>query len=214
MMSLQRLGTAARQVSLKARAVATTMTTTTPIISWRSRPCPVWPVVRPNATMASSAFLFRRSLATTTTRQDRDPFQSILGETAPPEIVIGKVIDDGFILWKHGDAEQKVTVTGPLIAAPDDAWTWEVTNSKDGQIDTGHWNKQVLEVMRATEPRPELLVLGTGRQLRVLTPDTIAALKELGVSVEQLDTKQACSTFNILAEEGRDVMAMLLPITL
>ncbi|RKP25702.1 hypothetical protein SYNPS1DRAFT_9825, partial [Syncephalis pseudoplumigaleata] len=135
---------------------------------------------------------------------------NMLGETAPPEITIGKATDDGFVLWKHGDADRKVSVTGPLIVAAGNAWQWQL-DTRGTQLDVDTWSEQVLQVIRAVEPRPELLVLGTGRQLRSITPSSLATLKELGVSVEHLDTKQASMTFNILAEEGRDVMAMLLP---
>ncbi|KAI8055177.1 hypothetical protein BDF22DRAFT_675769 [Syncephalis plumigaleata] len=154
------------------------------------------------------------STLTTPLRQEHgSPFQNMLGDTPPPEIVIGKALDQGFILWKHGDASQKITVAGPLIVASGEAWNWQLDLTSDTTLDVATWSEQVLRVIRAVEPRPELLVLGTGRQLRNITPSSQNALKELGVSVEHLSTDQASMTFNILAEEGRDVMAMLLPKT-
>lgn len=59
--------------------------------------------------------------------------------------------------------------------------------------------------------RPELIVFGSGVRLRFPRPVWLAPLIELGIGVETMDTPAACRTYNILASEGRRVVAALLP---
>ena len=58
--------------------------------------------------------------------------------------------------------------------------------------------------------RPELVVFGSGEQLRVPKPAWVRALIEAGIGIETMDTPAACRTYNILAGEGRRVVAALL----
>ncbi len=57
---------------------------------------------------------------------------------------------------------------------------------------------------------PEVVLLGTGASLRFPHPRLTRALAEAGVGVEVMDTAAACRTFNILAADGRRVVAALL----
>jgi uncharacterized protein len=60
------------------------------------------------------------------------------------------------------------------------------------------------------EHKPEVVLLGTGATHRFPHPRLTRALAEAGVGVEVMDTPAACRTFNILAAEGRKVVAVLL----
>ncbi len=57
---------------------------------------------------------------------------------------------------------------------------------------------------------PELVVFGSGTRLRFPQPAWIRPLIEAGIGVESMDTAAACRTYNILAGEGRRVIAALL----
>lgn len=57
---------------------------------------------------------------------------------------------------------------------------------------------------------PELVVFGSGARLRFPRPAWIRPLIEAGIGVETMDTIAACRTYNILAGEGRRVIAALL----
>ena len=59
--------------------------------------------------------------------------------------------------------------------------------------------------------RPELIIFGSGAQLRFPRPGWLAPLIQLGIGVETMDTPAACRTYNVLASEGRRVVAALLP---
>lgn len=58
--------------------------------------------------------------------------------------------------------------------------------------------------------RPEVVLLGTGRQQRFPHPRLTAALARAGVGLEVMDTAAACRTYNILMAEGRRVLAAFL----
>jgi uncharacterized protein len=56
-----------------------------------------------------------------------------------------------------------------------------------------------------------IVLLGTGRTLRFPKPALTRALSEARIGLEVMDTGAACRTYNILAGEGRQVAAALLP---
>ena len=58
--------------------------------------------------------------------------------------------------------------------------------------------------------RPELVVFGSGERLRFPSPALLRALVGQNIGVETMDTPAACRTYNILAAEGRRVVAALL----
>jgi uncharacterized protein len=55
----------------------------------------------------------------------------------------------------------------------------------------------------------ELVIFGSGDQLRFIQPAWASPLMQRGVGLETMDTFAACRTFNILAGEGRKVAAAL-----
>ena len=55
----------------------------------------------------------------------------------------------------------------------------------------------------------ELVIFGSGDQLRFIQPVWASPLMQRGVGLETMDTFAACRTFNILAGEGRKVAAAL-----
>jgi len=60
------------------------------------------------------------------------------------------------------------------------------------------------------ELKPEILILGTGATQRFPPHELARALATTGVGVEVMDTRAACRTYNILASEGRKVVAAIL----
>ena len=63
-------------------------------------------------------------------------------------------------------------------------------------------------------PKPDLLILGTGGKLWMLSKETREALSALGIRVDVMDTGNAAAAYNLLAtERGVDgVGAALLPV--
>jgi len=58
--------------------------------------------------------------------------------------------------------------------------------------------------------KPEVVLFGAGASIRFPHPRLTRALTDAGVGLEVMDTPAACRTFNILAAEGRNVVAALL----
>ncbi len=57
---------------------------------------------------------------------------------------------------------------------------------------------------------PELVIFGSGQRLRFVAPTLLRSLIERRIGVETMDTAAACRTYNVLAGEGRAVVAALL----
>jgi uncharacterized protein len=71
------------------------------------------------------------------------------------------------------------------------------------QLDATHFQQ-------LAELKPELVVFGSGKALRFPAPTLQRSLMEQRIGLESMDTIAACRTYNILAGEGRHVLAVLL----
>ena len=63
---------------------------------------------------------------------------------------------------------------------------------------------------RLAESGPELVIFGSGSRLRFPPPAFLRSLMAARIGLETMDTVAACRTYNILAGEGRNVLAALL----
>lgn len=71
---------------------------------------------------------------------------------------------------------------------------------------------QVHHVDALVALQPEIVLLGTGAQLRFPEPRFMTPLRTNGIGIEIMDTAAACRTYNVLMAEGRHVAAALLMI--
>ncbi|WP_100551375.1 Mth938-like domain-containing protein [Caedibacter taeniospiralis] len=55
-----------------------------------------------------------------------------------------------------------------------------------------------------------IYLLGTGRTIQIPKDEIIIAFARLGKSLDFMDSAAACRTFNILANEGRNVVAAII----
>jgi uncharacterized protein len=60
------------------------------------------------------------------------------------------------------------------------------------------------------QAQPELVIFGSGHQLRFPPPIVLRPLMASRIGFETMDTAAACRTYNILVGEGRRVTAALL----
>ena len=56
----------------------------------------------------------------------------------------------------------------------------------------------------------EVVIFGSGARIRFPRPAWVAALAQRRIGLETMDSAAACRTYNILAQEGRDVAVALL----
>ena len=61
------------------------------------------------------------------------------------------------------------------------------------------------------EMEPEVALIGTGTAQIFLHPELMMCFYRRGIGVEIMTTDAACRTFNVLASEGRKVVAAMLP---
>jgi uncharacterized protein len=109
-----------------------------------------------------------------------------------------------------------------LISRLEGSRLWVHQTGFEGSVLVPHrgpvqaWGPQRFEDLRADHfgaalgLKPELVILGTGLHLRFPAPALWHALMEARVGFEAMDTGAACRTFNVLASEGRAVLAALI----
>jgi uncharacterized protein len=108
-----------------------------------------------------------------------------------------------------------ITAFAPgMVRVDDQGFTSSVVVPWRGEVQP--WPCTAFEQLRAEHFEhllalgPELVIFGSGRRLRFAAPSLMRALIERRVGVETMDTAAACRTYNVLAGEGRLVVAALL----
>lgn len=95
-----------------------------------------------------------------------------------------------------------------------DAWSEAVIVPWDGPVTpwgvVGHASLKEEHFARLLSLGPEIVIFGSGASLRFVHPSLLSQLYERRVGVETMDTSAACRTYNVLAGEGRRVVAALL----
>ncbi|TLS30524.1 hypothetical protein PpBr36_03678 [Pyricularia pennisetigena] len=143
----------------------------------------------------------------------------VLADAPEPEFSISACLADGFRL-----ANGTTVRDSGLLLVDGEAFSWrpwgdqapsspnlKLVNAK------GQWElpnpEEALAVLGLVWPRPDLLLLGLGAEMRPLCPATRKFITALGIRVEVLDTRNAAAQFNLLATERgtRDVAAALIP---
>ncbi|KAG1752466.1 NADH dehydrogenase 1 alpha subcomplex assembly factor 3 [Suillus paluster] len=148
--------------------------------------------------------LLRRTLHTTPIRQVDRPtaFTNMLAGDIPPPVQVSSITSAGIQL------ADGLILPSACIFLDGKVFLWDVPPRLwDG------WNREHWSVFETVVPKPEILVFGTGRRMELPPPSIRGYLKELGIQLDIMDTRNACSTYNLLAEEGRRVAAALLPYT-
>lgn len=59
---------------------------------------------------------------------------------------------------------------------------------------------------------PDVVLVGTGRLQHFLDQKTVFGFYRRNVGIEVMNTEAACRTFNVLVNEGRKVVAALMPL--
>ena len=98
-----------------------------------------------------------------------------------------------------GVAGEKVT-RSVVITSLGEQFDWDCANFSE--LSPAHF-------ARLADLSVELVIFGSGSQLRFIQPARASPLMQRGVGMETMDTFAACRTFNILAGEGRKVAAAL-----
>ena len=87
-----------------------------------------------------------------------------------------------------------------VIGARGERFAWDCARFEDLSVE---------HFARLAELDAELIVFGSGLKLRFPPPQWLRPLIARRIGVETMDTQAACRTYNILAQEGRTVVAAL-----
>ncbi|KAF8806146.1 hypothetical protein BYT27DRAFT_7191451 [Phlegmacium glaucopus] len=154
-----------------------------------------------------TSLLVSRKIHTTVARRDRS-FTNFLADDNPPPVQVSSLSDNGILL------ADGLLIPGACIFLEGKVYLWNVPELKSSMQTTwSEWAEERFQIFDVVSPRPEILLLGTGKKL-IQPPSFLRAyLGTLGIQLDVMDTRNACSTYNLLSEEGRRVAAALLPLT-
>jgi uncharacterized protein len=102
-------------------------------------------------------------------------------------------------LWVGGQAH----VGSLLVPWQGAAQPWPVGDV--GQLAAEHF-------MAILSLQPALVIFGSGARLQFVKPALYSSLIQRGIGIETMDTPAACRTYNVLAAEGRAVVAALIAV--
>lgn len=141
------------------------------------------------------------------------------------------VLETGQNILIHGYDIGKISITGLDADHPEvksgliDDWDGDnhlgiikksVSIRTDGTM--RHWQPQTTSdfnpehFLDFVEKTPEIVLLGTGQNLRFPPQECLSVLQQQNIGYEVMDTAAACRTFNVLVAEGRDVILAVLMI--
>ncbi|KAG0299690.1 hypothetical protein BGZ98_009847 [Dissophora globulifera] len=144
------------------------------------------------------------------------------------------------VCTKHGFVTtEAITLQGPVLCIGGQVFLWDIfkesgavvkslrstggsevkTPGTDGAASRSVFEtmdedtaREIFKVFELMNPRPEILIIGTGKAFVPLSPAVRAVIRGLGLQVDMMTTANAAATYNMLAEEGREVAAALLPL--
>ena len=91
--------------------------------------------------------------------------------------------------------------TASLIVTPDSILDWPPRTVDDLTLE----HLQMIKSLK-----PELVIIGTGEQQKMLSAEFLAFFGASGIGIECMTTAAACRTFNLLVSEGRHVVVGLI----
>ena len=141
------------------------------------------------------------------------------------------VLETGQNILIHGYDIGRISITGVDADHPEvksgliDDWDGDnhlgiikksISIRTDGTMN--HWQPQTNSEFNPehfldfVEKSPEIVLLGTGKNLNFPPQDCLSVLQQQNIGYEVMDTSAACRTFNVLVAEGRDVILAILMI--
>ncbi|KAI9152456.1 hypothetical protein H9P43_009247 [Blastocladiella emersonii ATCC 22665] len=177
----------------------------------------------PALTTAAAAAAPRLAASLHTTRALRHPTIGdfdVLGKgAARSRVNVQRFSDKGFYVVSStptGGVSDPTFLRGPILLVEGQALLWDVPTTEGNDPMHGclaTWTPEMLTVFEVMKNKPEIVVFGTGKALLALPKEVRDVFASNGMQVEVSNTRNACSTFNVLVAEGRHVAACLLPLS-
>ncbi|KAG0087554.1 hypothetical protein BGZ93_005428 [Podila epicladia] len=124
-----------------------------------------------------------------------------------PVLCIGGQVFLWDIFKKSGAVDRALKATAEASTAKAPSSTRPIFESMDEAT-----AKEIFKIFELMNPRPEILIVGTGKVFGPLSPAVRSVIRGYGLQVDMMSTANAAATYNMLAEEGREVAAALLPL--
>ncbi|EPQ32448.1 uncharacterized protein PFL1_00644 [Pseudozyma flocculosa PF-1] len=140
-----------------------------------------------------------------------DDFHNILDSSLRPSLSIHSTSDETFTL------QDGLVLSTPIVLLNNQVFMWNAPpldpmRATPGGLGWDQWSEEdVWRVFKMVDDRPEILLFGTGKTVLPPPASVRKLINDLGIQLDVQNTRNACSTFNLLAEEGRKVAAALLP---
>ncbi|KAN0060509.1 hypothetical protein ACQY0O_007844 [Thecaphora frezii] len=141
-----------------------------------------------------------------------DDFHNILdSSSSQPSLSIHSTTDATFTL------HDGLVLASPILLLNNHVFMWhppllDPANATPAGAGWKGWDKEeVWRLLEMVDDRPEILLFGTGNTVLPPPPAVRKLINNLGIQLDVQNTRNACSTFNLLSEEGRKVAAALLP---
>jgi len=110
--------------------------------------------------------------------------------------------DSGYVVTAYDNRGIKVNgkqFKKSFIISPDEFFEdWPIISISE--LNSAH-------IQQLLDMKPELIILGTGKNLVFPPVEVYSALIKQNMGIEFMDTNAACRTYNILTGEGRKVVA-------
>ena len=141
-----------------------------------------------------------------TARADDAFFDDVMAGGPRPPVQVDSVLRNG----RGFQLSTGVEVNEAVIVLNGEALLWRPNARKlpSGILKLDSADFGVFDVSSA---KPDMVIIGTGSRNEFLDKSVRDHLHTLGINVDTMDTRNAASTFNVLAAEGRSVAAALLP---
>ncbi len=94
---------------------------------------------------------------------------------------------------------------GSILCLPSGIYGWQPADAERLRIGD-------FELLLAEAAQIEILLVGTGKELKPLSADLRGAFRESGISADPMSTGAAVRTFNVLLAEDRAVAAALVAV--
>jgi len=115
----------------------------------------------------------------------------------------GKTAIDGYTA--HGFKVNSQVVRGSILCLPEKYFSWAVHTMEDLTVDS-------LAILDIVSPTPEMFILGCGARIDRPPEDIKQFLRERNIMLETVDTVNACQIFNVVNQEGRNVVGGIMAL--
>lgn len=129
------------------------------------------------------------------------PDQSSSSDPAQTRLQVEKLNDQGFVL------ADGLIIPGGAIFIDDRAFLWDVdpvqVDPLSGRGKWEGWSREQFRIFEAVLPRPEILLLGTGKTVLPPPPEIRAYLSSLGIQLDVMDSVSVFAAVSLSTQRMR-----------